>query len=302
MLQNMVFCHEHLKLDLATKARPDRKLDRYEEICHELKKLKSLGVSHIMEVSNLGMGRDINFVERLEQETGIEVWMSTGFYKEPFLPDYFYTCTDTALIQLMCDEINIGMQDYCQSFPSSALRSTRRAKIIGEFGSSNDQITAAEMRLFNLCCAVHKITGLPMITHTTLATMGLEQIAIFNQHRVDLSKCVLSHIDLCKDLCMILKILDSGINIGFDTIGKENYQPDEVRLDYLEAIIKYGYIGQVMLSVDITNNAQLKSGSGTGYTYLLENFLPKVIQRFGADIAHTLMVVNPARIFSIPPK
>ena len=295
ILQNMVFCHEHLKLDLATKERPDRKLDRYDEICHELKTLKSLGVTHIMEVSNLGMGRDISFIERLEKETGMDVWMSTGFYKEPFLPDYFYTSTDAQLIQMMCDEINIGMQDNQE-------RTTRRAKIIGEFGSSDAQITAAEMRLFHLCCAVHKATGLPMITHTTLATMGLEQIAIFNQHQVDLSKCVLSHIDLCKDLSMILKILDSGINIGFDTIGKENYQPDSVRLDYLEEIIKHGHIGQVMLSVDITNNSQLKSGSGTGYTYLLEDFLPKVIHRFGQDIAHTLMVKNPARIFSIPHK
>ena len=68
ILQNMVFCHEHLKLDLATKERPDRKLDRYDEICHELKTLKSLGVTHIMEVSNLGMGRDISFIERLEKE------------------------------------------------------------------------------------------------------------------------------------------------------------------------------------------------------------------------------------------
>ncbi len=294
MLQGMVFCHEHLKLDLATKERPDRRLDRYDEICQELKSLKSSGVTHIMEVSNLGMGRDIHFIERLEKDTGMKVWMSTGFYKEPFLPDYFYTSTDTQLIQMMCDEINIGMQDY-----PDRPRSSRRAKIIGEFGSSHLHITEAEKRLFHLCCAVHQETHLPMVTHTTLATMGLEQIAIFNQHQVALSKCVLSHMDLCQDLNLLLQVLASGINIGFDTIGKENYQPDAIRLEYLEAIIQQGYIEQVLLSVDITNNSQLKSASGTGYTYLIDNFLPKVTERFGQDIAETLMVRNPRRIFNI---
>lgn len=291
----MIFCHEHLKLDLATTERPERKLDLYTEIAQELQTLKSLGVNKIMEVSNLGMGRDLAFIERLERETSIEVWMSTGFYKEPFLPAYFYTKTDAQLIQILCDEINLGMMYLDESLP----RSTRKAKIIGEFGSSHAYISPAEKRLFNICCEAHKQTQLPLVTHTTLATMGLEQIEIFKSHNIDLSHCVLSHIDLCHDIKHILKILESGVNIGFDTVGKENYQPDNIRLDYLEEIIKHGHIQQVMLSVDITNNSQLKAAGGIGYTYLIESFLPKVNARFGADITATLMLDNPTRIFNI---
>lgn len=53
------YCHEHLHIDLsAVKQELDCRLDHYEKIADEMRELKQLGVSNIIEVTNSFMGRN----------------------------------------------------------------------------------------------------------------------------------------------------------------------------------------------------------------------------------------------------
>ena len=54
--------------------------------------------------------------------------------------------------------------------------------------------------MFRAASRAHAETGAPICTHTTLGTRGLEQLEIFKSFGVDLSRVVLSHIDLSADL------------------------------------------------------------------------------------------------------
>ena len=86
-MKDITYIHEHMTIDLSgVKNNIDCKLNDFEKTKKELLRLKELGVTRIVDVTNMGMGRNVEFITRLEKETGIEILMSTGYYKEPFFP------------------------------------------------------------------------------------------------------------------------------------------------------------------------------------------------------------------------
>jgi phosphotriesterase-related protein len=149
-----------------------------------------------------------------------------------------------------------------------------KAEIIGEIGTSKDNILPEEEKVFRAASRVQVETGKPIVTHTTLGTLGLEQLKIFKEYGVNLDKVVISHVDLSGDLDYILRLIDSGANVAFDTIGKINYQPEDVRVNLLKELSKRGLSEKIVLSMDITRKSHLKYLKGLGYSYLLDNFVP----------------------------
>ena len=150
--------------------------------------------------------------------------------------------------------------------------SNNKASVIGEIGTSLNDIEDMEYKVFEASSRAHHETGAPIITHTTLGKLGLEQIELFKKFNVDLSKVTLSHIDLSGDLEYMIKLLDTGVNIAFDTIGKNNYQPDEKRAKWLKELCDRGYSSQIVMSMDITRKSHFKENGGLGYSYLIDNF------------------------------
>ena len=75
---------------------------------------------------------------------------------------------------------------------------------------------------------------------------------------------MIGHLDLNPDMDYYLKILDKGCYIGFDTIGKNKYQPDSIRADCLFQLVKRGYGNRIVLSLDITRKSHLKNMVATG--------------------------------------
>ena len=53
------------------------------------------------------------------------------------------------------------------------------------------------------------------------------------------------------------RLLDQGVNIAFDTIGKCNYQPDVSRADWLSRLCAEGYDTQIVMSMDITRRSKI---------------------------------------------
>ena len=279
--------HEHTTIDLSkVKKDDDCILDCFVETVKEYKKLYSLGVRNIVDVTNIGMGRDISYIKKMSEETGINIISSTGFYKEPFLPDFVAKMSEQELADLMIGEILQGIDGF-----------NIKANMIGEIGTSKDKMEETEEKIFKGAVLAHKKTMKPIYTHTTLGTFALEQANFFKEHNVDLSKVVIGHIDLCKDLDLILEVLKTGVNVGFDTIGKNNYFPDEKRVEFLLEIEKLGYINQVVLSVDLTRKSHLEHFGGIGYCYLLETFVPMLVKAgMKKESINKMLITNPERI------
>ena len=280
--------HEHLHIDLSGfKNNLDCRLDQYDLICQEMKDLRALGVSNIIEMTNRYMGRNPQFMLDLMRETGINVVACTGYYQDAFFPEHVAARSVEQLAQEMVDEIVIGIDG-----------TELKAGIIAEIGSSEGVITPLEEKVFIAAARAHIETGRPISTHTSFSTMGLEQLVLLQAHGVDLSRVTVGHCDLKDNLDNILRMIDLGAYVQFDTIGKNNYYPDENRIGMLHELRNRGLLNRVMLSMDITRRSHLKANGGNGYDYLLTTFIPQLRQSgFSQADVDTMLRDNPSKFF-----
>ncbi|MFL0268836.1 phosphotriesterase family protein [Candidatus Clostridium radicumherbarum] len=283
--EGITYMHEHVTIDLSgVKKDLDCKLDLLDETIEEFKELKKKGVANVLDVTNRGMGRNIEYALKVKEETGVNIIFSTGYYKEPFLPEEVYRLSEHELKDIMLKEIIEGIDD-----------TNIKAQVIGEIGTSKDKITPIERMLLSLGARVQDETGKPISTHTTLGTLGLEQLEILRENGANLNKVIIGHVDLSGDFDYILRLIDKGAYVAFDTIGKVNYMPEEKRLVMLKEICKRGLSNRVVMSMDITRKSHLKNKGGLGYSYLLDYFIPFIKENGIAESDIENMLIKNAR-------
>ncbi|MGG0835657.1 phosphotriesterase-related protein [Bacillus paralicheniformis] len=283
----MTYMHEHTTIDLSeVKNNEDCKLDVFPETVREFKSLYEKGVRNIVDVTNIGMGRNITYVQKVAEETGINIVFSTGFYQDSFYPIHVFREPKEKLAERMIMEIVEGIRG-----------TDAKAEMIGEIGTSYNKWTETERKVFEAVVVAHKQTKKPISTHTSIGTLGHEQVEFFKKHEVELNRVVIGHVDLSGDADYILKMLREGVYVEFDTIGKENYMPDRVRAEILKKIQDKGYIDKVLLSMDITRKSHLVYKGGVGYSYLIDTFIP-LLQTYGiTDESIDKMLIKNPRAF-----
>lgn len=286
--EGITLMHEHTSIDLSRiKGDDDTNLNCKEATIKEFSELYDYGVRNIVDVTNMGMGRDPEYVREVAEKSGINIIQSTGFYKEPFLPDFVYDMDIDELADLIAKEIEEGIED-----------TGIKAQVIGEIGTSKDKIEAMEEKIFMASIKAHKKTGAIISTHTSLGTMALDQADMFIKEGVDPAKVVIGHQDLCGNLDQIKKLINLGFYVSFDTIGKNNYFPDVTRAEYLLDLQENNMLDRIFFSMDITRKSNLKYKGGIGYTYLFTDFIP-LIKKSGIsqESIDKILIYNPRRIF-----
>ena len=280
--------HEHIFIDLSgIKKLDDCRLDCKNETIEEFKKLYENGVRNITEVTNIGMGRDVNYIKEVSEKSGINVICATGFYKEPFYPEFVYEKNEKELSEIMKNDILKGIDG-----------TDIKAGIIGEIGSSKDIMTETELKVFKSAIITHLETGVPITTHTSLGTMGHEQVKLFKEYKVNTDKIVIGHVDLSGNVEYILEMLYNGVYVEFDTIGKNNYLPDDIRIEMLKEIEKRKLIDRVFLSMDITRKSNMEYKGGIGYNYIFNVFIPKLKEAgIKENSIEKMLKINPQNFY-----
>lgn len=284
LIDGITYMHEHTTIDLSSvKGIDDCNLNCFRETVEEYKSLYSKGVRNIIDVTNVGMKRNPLYVQEIAELTNINIIQSTGFYTEKFISKLVSEQSIQDIANFMINEIDNGIDG-----------TTIKAKIIGEIGSSKNGWTLNEKKIFDAAVLAHKARHTPITTHTTLGTFGVEQVQFFKKNHIDLSKVVIGHVDLNPDINEILRMLDEGVYIEFDTVGKQNYSSDADRINKLKEIEKRGYVDQVFLSMDITRRSNLKYLGGIGYSYLLDTFVPMMLeQNISSSFIDKMLINNP---------
>ncbi|WP_191555861.1 phosphotriesterase family protein [Metabacillus idriensis] len=283
-------CHEHLYVDLSrVKKNADTCLQDIELVIEDLESFAALGGKAIVEVTNDGMGRDVQQLAEISRKTGLQIIASTGCYKDPFIPDDKKEWNRDQFAEWMILEIADGIGE------------TRiKPGVIGEIGSSLNEFKQIETELFHGAIEAAKYTKLPLSTHTTLGTCALEQINLFQKEGLLLEKVIIGHQDLNTNDDIVLEVLNSGAFTAMDTIGKENYRSDEDRISSVLKFIEKGFEDQLLLSSDLTRKSHLKSLGGQGYDSVLRLFIPALKNRGVSDsIIKKMLVTNPQKAFSI---
>jgi phosphotriesterase-related protein len=126
--------HEHLVFNLSgVRQDNDSILEDSPEMDREMESIIASGCNTVVEVSNIGMGRNPQGLAALARKHNLLIVASTGFYKEQFYPSFVFERSAEELAEMMVREILVGMDD-----------TNIKAGLIAEIGSSFKEITAAE--------------------------------------------------------------------------------------------------------------------------------------------------------------
>lgn len=286
-MKDITLMHEHVYVDLSgVKNNLDCKFDDELNLIEEYKKLYDMGVRTILDLTNIGMGRNIEYTEKISKITKINIINATGCYKTPFIPKFVDDLSTDKLAEIFIKEIEDGIDG-----------TNIKAKIIGEIGTSKNEMTEQEEKIFLASIIASKKTNVFISTHCTLGTFALEQLEFFKKHNMNMNKLIIGHVDLSGDKDYILKLLEYGTYIAFDTVGKNNYMPDEKRIMILKELQDLGYMDKIILSMDITRKTHLKNNGGLGYSYIIDKFIPDMEKNgITKESIEKMLVLNPKKI------
>ena len=245
------------------------------------------GIGCIVDAGHADMGRDVGFLRRISQRSGLPIVASAGFYSQPFYPKDIGSWSEEQVFQAIMKQVREN--------PTGAL---------GEIGSW-DYITKDERKVFRAVAKVHLATNIPIFTHTGIpGKSALEQLDILEDAGVDPKHVVIGHLGNLADANTEIQraIIRRGAFIGFDRQGGTG---DATVVPMAISLINAGYADNLMFSSDLSSPREIKRNNpaGGGYAKTLTVFVPK-LKAAGAseEVLHKIMYDNPRRFLAFVPK
>lgn len=265
-IDGLVLAHEHLAIDLRTPGDTAGVLTESEEVSDELSAARAQhGLRLVVDLTCRGMGRDVAASARIAARAGVEVVVATGYYYERFHPAGELEHSPEEVAAVLVREAHEGIEG-----------TGIRPGVLGEIGSSGTATPAERTSLIAAAIAAQE-AGLSVGTHAHLGRGGLEQLDLLIGAGLAPQRIVIGHQDLIQDAAQHGAIARSGAYLAFDTVGKESYQSDAVRLRMLLELIEAGHERHIVLSNDVSRDAYLTSRGGPGYGHVLGPFRAALI-------------------------
>ncbi len=255
-------------------------------------------MSTYVDQTAVNMGRDIRFIKRVSESCDVNIVAATGlfFYEESWQIDKPYE----EISELFIRDIEEG----CESTDIKA----------GMLKAATDRFGITPVNVFQLKAVARAaaITGIPVTTHTIAADrLGLEQALILEKAGVGLSKVVIGDVGDTNDLDYLEELLRMGVYLGLDRFGLGSAMAgggSRKRICW-SLWIAAGSTGSSSRRTSPfipTGGKQLQKVRSdpffdniTGFTHIFESVLPKLKARgVSEDEIHTLLVKNPARVFT----
>ena len=280
----IVLMHEHLVCEIS----PEQ-IIREEDPVADLEGFRRSGGTSIVELTNTGMGQDAAAIQRLSGRTGVTIVIGTGFYRDPWYPSFVRSAGIEELTDYMVRQIEEGVEG-----------TGVRAGIVGEIGTSQEEITPDEAKVMRAAARAARHSGAPLSTHTSFGTFALEQLDLIEAEGLALDRVSVGHLDLIPDPDYHTAVAERGAYVQYDTFGKEQYTADQRRIDCLLEMLARGFEQQILLSNDISRATYLVSRGGWGYSHLLDSVVPKLRECGVSDSTLDLLLCkNPARFLRL---
>lgn len=290
--------HEHLIQ--VTPLLPGDELVDIERSADETVLLRDSGFEALVDLTPIGLGRDPEALATIARRTGVHVIGSTGVHREAHYPDDDHPVRawdEARLVDTFVSEIETGM--LVTPFGSSE-RATVRAGAI-KVGIGYWSISAFEERVLSAAGQASARTGASVVCHLELGSAAWEAAERLEAAGAVRERIVLAHADRNPDPALHRGLIESGVTLGYDGAGRTKYWPDSVLIDCLAAVVDAGGGAGLLLGGDVARRTSFEAHGGMpGMAYLGRHFVPRVVERCGADVVAQLLVDNPARLFSLP--
>ena len=259
-----------------------------------LKEAKAHGVSTVVDLTVLGLGRDVAFVRDIAREAGVNVIVATGLYTYDELPHYFQTRGIDHMADLFVRDIEVGIQG-----------TDARAAIL-KCATDEQGVTPGVEKVLRAVARAHRRTGVPISTHTHAATKrGLEQQRIFTEEGVDLRRVVIGHCGDSEDVGYLEQLIAAGSTIGMDRFGVDVILPTEKRVATIAKLCERGHAGSMVLAhdtscyIDWFEEPAVKAALPRwNFLHISDDVVPALRQAgVGEEQLRQMTVDNPRRIF-----
>jgi phosphotriesterase-related protein len=239
----LVLAHEHVRFrDEAVAVQWPNRYDEDLELDAALVAVgaaKQKGVQTIVDPTALFGGRDVRFMKRVADQTGVRIIACTGIYSYDYLPHYFENRDVDEMADHFISDIEGGIQgtDIKAAFLKCA------ADAAG--------VTENVEKIHRAVARASVQTGAPIMAHSMPAVgTGPRQVEIFQEEGVDLARVQIAHCGDTDDLDYIEGLLEKGVYAGLDRYGLEMYLPMDRRNATAAELLRRGHAERLMISQD----------------------------------------------------
>src|SRR3954451_13040293 len=201
--------------------------------------VKEHGVKTIVEPTAMMLGRNVDLLRRIAEETGLNVVTCTGIYTYDHLPHFFDFRDADAIAEMFVHDIEVGIQgtDIKAAFIKCA--------------ADEPGVTENIEKIHRAAARASKRTGAPIMAHSRPASStGPRQIEILLEEGVAPEKIQIAHTGDTDDLDYIEGLLDKGVYIGLDRYRYGIFLPTDKRNATTLELLKRGNVGGMLLSAD----------------------------------------------------
>ncbi len=273
-------------------------LDNLEWALEETAPLKDFGCNLLVDVTTVGLGRDLKKLKEFCSRSDLNIIAGTGLFVHDSLPEMYEKRSVEEIARWMIDEIENG---HCDTGVKPG--------VIGEIGTS-EKIYPVEEKALRAAAIASVHTDLPVYVHTyPWGHAGLEAAKILLEGGVRPENICICHLDVTFDDPYLREVLDLGVYLEFDNLSKEfffepqdgcfaggPFETDVARVQKLKELIAEGYTDQILLANDLCLKASLHRYGGLGYDHAFRNFVP-MMRLYGINEADIRRMVeeNPKR-------
>jgi phosphotriesterase-related protein len=265
----------------------------------ELHRFKKVGGSTVVDMGNIGLGRDPMGLARISRATGVNIIMGAGYYVGSSHPPELTNKTEDTITDEIVQDIHVGVGD-----------TGIKAGILGEIGCSSP-LKENEIKVLCAVARAQEITGIPVNIHPGQSqTSPIEIIELLRDNDGNINHTVMSHVGNRhgNDVDLTLELAETGCYIEYDSFGNAQNPiklPNKIiyglsdweRIGCIKHLIDQGYLDQLLISHDVFNKTDLRHFGGFGYDHILTTIVPLMRMKGITDeqIQH-MLEKNPKRM------
>lgn len=264
--------------------------------------LAELGVQTVVDLTVLGLGRDVRRVLTVADRVPVNIVAATGYYTADALPHYFSSHGPGGQVTSEDPLEQMFVQDITTGIAGTGVRAAV-LKVVTDTKGFTPDVT----RVWTAAAAAHRTTGAPIMTHSHAPSRGgISQLDFLETNGVDPARVVVGHAGDSDDARYLRELLSRGAFVGFDRFGMEHVASDSTRIRMLFDLLEDGHAHQIILSHDAAFFSRVTPPSwrrqrvpNWRMSHLFETVLPTLRERGVTEqMIRTMLVDNPRQILA----
>ena len=270
--------------------------DREARAIASLKRAKAGGVDTMVDATTFDLGRNADFLATVSRESGVNLINVTGWWLD--VPRFIQGVSADQMAREFIRDVEEGF------------RGTHVKAGLLKCAADFEGVTPPLETMARAVARAHLHTGLPIMVHSyPTGQVARDQIRIFKEEGVDLTRVKIDHSNDTTDLEYLEWILDQGCFLGLDRYPGRLVSP-QMRTVTLKQLIDRGHVQRLCPSHDCICLAVMKENvDGTmpdaheffhrnpdQFLYMHNHVIPQLLE-MGVEpsVLDTLFVDNPRR-------